>query len=101
MRELASDLSTGMLAAPTEPTRVQRTTSEIIAALRQAGFDHPYGRPVSPEEVASPAEIVTATRSRLDANHDRQSRHVDDAQILAVARRIYLDVEAWPFSALS
>ena len=60
----------------------------------------PYRRPLTSDQVARTAEIVTATRSRLAANRDRKDRYVDDAKILAVAPRVYL-VESWPFTALA
>jgi hypothetical protein len=84
MTRLASDLTTGLFAAPVERTGARRDTTDIVVALRQAGFSHhPFGRPLGAQPMPSLAEIIRATRTRLDAirlparpsrrrRHDRQ-----------------------------
>jgi hypothetical protein len=97
---LAADLTRGLLDMAVAKGGLRRDTTDIIVALRKAGFFHPLGRPLSREDLPAPEKVLTSVRAHLDANPFRKGRHTDDATIMRVVRAVYLDVEPWPFAAL-
>lgn len=99
---LAADLAARQLARPVEHYGVRRDTSDILHAMRAAGFVHRFGRPIAPLPPLTDAAVVTAVREHLDDNPYRQDRDdVGDERILEVVFHEYLDVEPWPFAALT
>ncbi len=100
MRALATDLSVGLLSWPSAREGIRRDTTDIITALRQAGFVHRFGRPLTRDELPPLGEVVNATQARLTHNRYREGRSVSDDTVATVARSVFLDVEPWPFSAL-
>jgi hypothetical protein len=97
---LAADLAHGVLDMAVAKGGMRRDTTDIIVALRKAGFFHSLGRPLSREDLPAPEKVLASVRAHLDANPFRRGRHSDDETIMRVINAVYLDAEPWPFAAL-
>ena len=104
MARLAHDLTRSTASAwpPVSPGGVRRDTIDVLVALQSAGFVHRYGgRPLSGDRRAAPDTVLAGVRQSLASNPYRKGRAmVDDATIVRIAKRVYFDVEPWPFAAL-
>jgi hypothetical protein len=98
---LALELTTSSVGAAPDPGGIRRSTTEVIAALRMAGYRHPLGRPLPCEPLPPLAEVVAAVEARLAANPFMEGRHIERHRVEHVVRDAYLDVEPWPFGALT
>jgi hypothetical protein len=97
---LARDLTAGLQSMPMRVDTVRRDPTDVVTAMRAAGFVHPFGRPLGPGTVGRLDDVVAATRAALEANPYRQGRDVDHEQLVRLVRCAYFDVEPWPFRAL-
>jgi hypothetical protein len=101
VRRLVADLEAWPVGAGPDPGGIRRSTTEVIAALRMAGYRHPYGRPLPCEPLPPLDEVVDAVESRLAANPFMEGRHIERHRVEDVVRHAYLDVAPWPLGALS
>ncbi len=100
---LAADLTAARFVwYVTDAGGARRDAIDVAVALQTAGFVHRHGgRPLSRGRVVAPDVVLAGVHKALAANPYRKGRAmVDDATIMRVARRNYLDVEPWPFAAL-
>ena len=97
---LASDLRSEWLDDPIPRFGSGRDSTDIRTALRQGGYVHHYGRPLTPTGMPTVAEVVDRVEELLAANPFRTGRPTDRSQVEAIVRRDYVDVKPWPFAAL-
>jgi len=97
---LADCLRAQWLEDPIPRTGAGRDSTDIHTALRQGGFVHPFGRPLTTTGLPTVEEVADRVEELLRANPYRAGRTNDRAQIEAIVRRDYTDVKPWPFAAL-
>lgn len=85
-------------AAPKNPTG---NTADVLRAMRQAGYVHPFGRPLSRADIVRSTMVVDEVRSLVLADPHRLGRPIDSALVDRLVRSYYLDVEPWPFAVLT
>ena len=85
-------------AAPKNPTG---NTADVLRAMRQAGYVHPFGRPLSRADTVRSTMVVDEVRSLVLTDPHRHGRPIDTALIDRLVRSYYLDVEPWPFAVLT
>ena len=74
---------------------------DMGVALRTAGFVHPIGgRPFPGDPLPSEAEVVESVALSI-ARRERSGPRIDRSAIAEGVRRNFLDVEPWPFQALT
>ncbi|HEY4333199.1 MAG TPA: hypothetical protein VGM78_11540 [Ilumatobacteraceae bacterium] len=100
LQRLATDMTDGLLPMPTEISGARRESTDMIVAVHQAGFSYEFRRPLSAAGRPSLDEVVAKTLPVLDANPYRHGLTADPEQLAQIVRRVYLDVQPWPFSAL-
>jgi hypothetical protein len=98
---LVRDLAAGARLNRRERTGVRRTTFEILTALRGLGYRHAIGgRPV-PGGTADLDTVMADVRRALGANRYVAGLHLSEDRIRAEVLREFIDVEPWPFAALT
>ncbi len=79
---------------------VRRDSVDVDVAIRSAGLNWRYGRPLSPNERPALDSAVERVEQRLQANPYRAGRRLDHDLVVHIVRKEVVDVEPWPFSAL-
>lgn len=97
---LADSLRAEWLRDPIPHTGSGRDSTDIHTALRQGGFVHRFGRPLTMVGMPTVDEVVSRVEELMRANPYRADRTSDRAQIERIVRRNYTDVKPWPFAAL-
>jgi hypothetical protein len=100
MAPLAVALTKGAKEPPAPAEGFAGETINIVTALRTAGFEHEFGRPLSTSQVVPLDHVLDRTRAVLAANPYREGRPIDEAKLRRLAKRNYSDVEPWPFEPL-
>jgi hypothetical protein len=96
---LATDLATGLL--PDAPTaRASPDDTRILHAFHNVGVFHRFGRPLPGDALPTLDEVVALVHSRLLVEPTGATHRVDDRRIARLARKHYLHVKPWPFTAL-
>lgn len=98
---LIRDLAEGALRAMPQTMGARRTTTEVLTAMTALGLRHPFdGRPL-PNEVETDFEgIVDRIVAHIAANPYAHGVDVEPDVVTAIVRRVYTEVEPWPFAAL-
>ena len=97
---LASGLSRPM-GWPVQHDGGRRETVETITALRTLGYRHTYGRPMPGDHLAPVDEVVDAVLGAIARNPYSEGFHPSRTGVETIVRRDYLDIEPWPFEALT
>ena len=100
VNHLASDLQAGWLGHPPPRAGSGRDSTDIHTALRQGGFVHRFGRPLTTLGMPTVEQVVSRVEELMRANPYRADRTNDRAQIERIVRRDYAEVKPWPFVAL-
>ncbi|MCA1726416.1 MAG: hypothetical protein LC722_01800 [Actinobacteria bacterium] len=99
---LVEDLQTDRFRPGPYRMGTMRETTEILVALRLAGYEHRLGgRPLPGESLPSAEEIVPRVIERISANPYAQGVRVDRQHVRDVVLKNYLDVDPWPIRALT
>jgi hypothetical protein len=98
---LAADLARGPYEVVMDHTGVRRVTVEVLTAMRLLGYQHQFTRPLPGDPLPTVDEAVVHVRERLAANPYAATLDVTDDQVRTLVRRRYLDVDPWPFGALT
>jgi hypothetical protein len=98
---LASDLAAGMLRWRYVGTGLGWDSTDIHVAMRQAGYVHQFTRPLDRAHLPSIDDAVGEVMARLAANPHRVGRPADHDEVEKIVRKDYLDIEPWPFAALT
>ena len=79
-----------------------RTTLEIHVAMHLLGYEYRLGgRPVPGDPIRTTDEIVADVLRKLRANPYVQDLHIEESQVRRIVEHDYVDVEPWPFAALT
>ncbi|MEY4230043.1 MAG: hypothetical protein RLZZ362_892 [Actinomycetota bacterium] len=101
MQRLASVLQRTFMPARSTPQKPAPNTADVLRAMRQAGYVHPFGRPLSRADIDRSTLVVDEVRTRLLTDPHRSGRPINAALIDRLVHSHYLDVEPWPFAALT
>jgi hypothetical protein len=98
---LAKDFASGLLRWHYVGTGLGWDSTDIHVAMRQAGFVHQFTRPLDRSQLPSIDDAVAEVMARLAVNPHRVGRPADRDEVEKIVRKDYLDIEPWPFSALT
>jgi hypothetical protein len=98
---LIADLSVGALPAQEERGAIRRTTFEILSTLRRLGYRHRNGGRPLPGWTADTETVVGDVRRSLATNPYVRGLHFPEERVRTEVLREYVDVEPWPFAALT
>jgi hypothetical protein len=101
MHRLAKDVQKHLMPTRSTPRDPAGNTADVLYAMRQAGYVHPFGRPLSRADVQRSTLVIDEVRTRVLADPHRLGRPIDNALVDRLVRSYYLDVEPWPFSVLT
>lgn len=101
MQRLATALRKHLLPLRSTPQHPTGNTADVLRAMRQAGYVHPFGRPLSRADVDRSSLVVDEVRSLVLADPQRLGRPIDTSLVDRLVRSYYLDVEPWPFAVLT
>ncbi|MEX0848172.1 MAG: hypothetical protein WD023_10385 [Ilumatobacteraceae bacterium] len=101
MDRLAREVQRDLLPLHAAPARPGQAVADVLGAMRQAGYVHRFGRPLSRAEVERSALVVDEVRSRILADPHRRGRPIDNSLVERLVRTHYLDVKPWPFTAIT
>ena len=101
MQRLATELQRNLMPARTTPQKPARDTADVLQAMRQAGYVHPFGRPRSRADSGRSTLVVDEVRTRVLTDPHRSGRPIDTALVERLVHSHYLDVEPWPFAVLT
>jgi hypothetical protein len=98
---LAKDFASGLLRWHYVGTGLGWDSTDIHVAMRQAGYVHQFTRPLDRAQLPSIDDAVAEVMARLASNPHRVGRPADRDEVEKIVRKDYLDIEPWPFSALT
>lgn len=99
---LAADLSSDAVEAVwPEVYGFRRQTIEIETALRSLGFEHRWGRPLPGDQLPTVPDAVERVLHWVSLNPYAAGVEIDRHRVEKLVRRLYLDVQPWPFGALT
>lgn len=99
---LAIDLANGAVEkAWTEIYGFRRQTIEIETAMRALRFEHRYGRPIPGDRLPTADDAVHQILHAISLNQHAVGVDIDHERVRNLVGRCYLDVQPWPFQALT
>ena len=101
MQRLATELQRKFMTARATPQKPSGNTADVLRAMRQAGYVHPFGRPLSRADIDRSTLVVDEVRTRVLTDPHRSGRPINTALVDRLVRSHYLDVEPWPFAVLT
>jgi hypothetical protein len=98
---LVAELSTGALPAQLARGSLRRTTFEILGTLARLGYRHRNGGRPLPGWKADVDTVVEDVRRSLATSPYVRGLRFPEERIRNLVQREYIDVEPWPFAALT
>jgi hypothetical protein len=99
---LLTDLKASSLGVRPEKSGVRSQSVEIHMAVRKAGLRHQLGgRPLPQDQLPSRDDAMEAVRAAIRVNRFAVAKHHSDQEIGEVVDADYLEIEPWPFWALT
>ena len=99
---LARDVGVWPLTYKAERNGLGRGTAEALRSMRALGYRHALGgRPLAGDPLPSVDEVVDAVLADVGRNPSARGIRLDRGRMTKLVRRHYLDVDPWPFAALT